>query len=175
MTSKELYVELKKAQYDNRPYHRITMMGNKMEIVEQVIDGYWRERFLLNDSDKTAYELMDDAFILKFLSEKDVDWESVGTIDNNRNAYSFSAYYQRFAVEKFKEGVALVEWTLYPDGRYFMDEDGYGMEDNDASVLYGFIDTHANVVIPFQAKTWEELEKMRPDAVRIAKKSHSKN
>lgn len=70
MTSIELYVELKKAQYDNRPYHRITMMGNKMEIVEQVIDGYWRERFLLNDSDKTAYELMDNAFILKFLSEK---------------------------------------------------------------------------------------------------------
>ena len=70
MTSKELYVELKKAQYDSRPYHRITMMGNKMEIVEQVIDGYWRERFLLNDSDKTAYELMDNAFILKSLSEK---------------------------------------------------------------------------------------------------------
>lgn len=175
MTSKELYVELKKAQYDNRPYHRITMMGNKMEIVEQVIDGYWRERFLLNDSNKTAYELMDDSFILKFLSEKDVDWESVGTIDNNRNAYSFSAYYQRFAVEKFKEGVALVEWTLYPDGRYFMDEDGYGMEDNDASVLYGFIDTHANVVIPFQAKSWEELEKQRSKAVRNAKESYSKN
>lgn len=56
-----------------------------------------------------------------------------------------------------------------------MDEDGYGMEDNDASVLYGFIDTHANVVIPFQAKSWEGLEKMRPDAVLIAKKSHSKN
>ncbi len=32
---------------------------------------------------------------------------------------------------KFKNGVVLVEWTLYPDGRYFMDEDGYGMEDND--------------------------------------------
>ncbi len=175
MTPQELYVELKKAQYDSRPYDRLTGMGDNMEIVEEVIDNYWRERFLINNADKTAYELMDRSLRLTFLTEKDVDWESVRTLDNNRNAYSFSAYYQRFAVEKFKEGVALVEWTLYPDGRYFMDEDGYGMEDNDASVLYGFIDTHANVVIPFQAKSWEGLEKMRPDAVLIAKKSHSKN
>lgn len=175
MTPHELYVELKKAQYDSRPYDRLTGMGDNMEIVEEVIDNYWRERFLINNADKTAYELMDRSLRLTFLTEKDVDWESVRTLDNNRNAYSFSAYYQRFAVEKFKEGVALVEWTLYPDGRYFMDEDGYGMEDNDASVLYGFIDTHANVVIPFQAKSWEGLEKMRPDAVLIAKKSHSKN
>lgn len=175
MTPHELYVELKKAQYDSRPYDRLTGMGDNMEIVEEVIDNYWRERFLINNADKTVYELMDRSLRLTFLTEKDVDWESVRTLDNNRNAYSFSAYYQRFAVEKFKEGVALVEWTLYPDGRYFMDEDGYGMEDNDASVLYGFIDTHANVVIPFQAKSWEGLEKMRPDAVLIAKKSHSKN
>ena len=175
MTPHELYVELKKVQHDNRPYHRITEMGDKMEIVEEVIDNYWRERFLINNAEKTAYELMDRSLRLTFLTEKDVDWESVRTLDNNRNAYSFSAYYQRFAVEKFKEGVAIVEWTLYPDGRYFMDEDGYGMEDNDASVLYGFIDTHANVVIPFQAKSWEELEKQRPDAVRNAKESHSKN
>lgn len=73
--------------------------------------------------------------------------------ENNRNAYCYSAYCQRFAVEQFKNGAALVEWTLYPDGQYFMDEDGYGMEYTDASVLYGFIDRHARVVVPFQAKT----------------------
>ncbi len=50
-----------------------------------------------------------------------------------------------------------------------MDEDGYGMEYNDASVLNGFIDRHARVVVPFQAKTWEELEKQRPEAVHRAK------
>ena len=175
MTPRELYVELKKAQYDSRPYDRLTGMGNSMEIVEEVIDGYWRERFLINNAEKTAYELMDRSLHLTFLTEKDVDWESVRTLENNRNAYSFSAYYQRFVVEKFKEGVALVEWTLYPDGRYFMDEDGYGMEDNDESVLYGFIDTRANVVIPFQAKSWKELEKQRSEAVRIAKELCAEN
>lgn len=140
-----------------------------MEIVEQVINDYWRQRFLVNHKEKTAYELMDSSLTLQFIKEKDVDWKGVGALENNQNAYSYSAYYQRFAVEQFKDGVALVEWTLYPDGRYFMDEDGFGMEDNDESVLYGFIDTHANVVVPFQAKSWEELEKQRPEAVRRAK------
>lgn len=174
MTPRELYAELKKAQYDSRPYDRLTELGDNMEIVEEVINDYWRERFLVNHGDGTAYELMDRSLRLTFLTEKDVDWESVRTLENNRNAYSFSAYYQRFAVEKFKDGVALVEWTLYPDGRYFMDEDGYGMEDNDESVLYGFIDTHANVVIPFQARSWKELEKRRSEAVRIAKELNAK-
>lgn len=175
MTAKELYLELKKSKYDDRPYDRLTDMGNRMEIVEEVIYGYWRERFLLNNAEETAYELMDGSLHLKFLTEKDVDWDSVKTLENNSNAYSFSAYYQRFAVEKYNDGVALVEWTLYPDGRYFMDEDGFGMEDNDESVLYGFIDTHANVVVPFQAKSWEELEKQRPEAVRIAKELNAKH
>lgn len=79
MTPQELYVELKKAQYDSRPYDRLTGMGDNMEIVEEVIDNYWRERFLINNADKTAYELMDRSLRLTFLTEKDVDWESVRT------------------------------------------------------------------------------------------------
>jgi len=143
--------------------------GEGMEIVEEVISDYWRERFLVNHEAKEAYELMNRSFTLTFISNNDVDWKGVETLDNNSNAYSFSAYYQRFAVEQFKNGVALVEWTLYPDGRYFIDEDGFGMEDNDESVLYGFIDKKARVVVPFQAKGWKELEKQRKTAERRAK------
>ena len=159
MNAKELYIELQKSKYDERPFHRIKDCGDRMEIVEEVISDYWRERFLINHDEKEAYEVMNSCLSLTFISNDDVDWRDVETLENNSNAYSFSAYYQRFAIGKFKNGVALVEWTLYPDGQYFMDEDGYGMEDNDESVLYGFIDTHANVVVPFQGKSWEELEK----------------
>lgn len=173
MTPKELYIELKKSKYDDRPYGRMKNHGQEMEIVEEVIIGYWRERFLINHAEKVAFELMDSSLQLKFLTEKDVDWDSVQTLENNRNAYSFSAFYQRFDVKKFENGVALVEWTLYPDGRYFMDDDGFGMEDNDPSVVYGFIDTHANVVIPFQAKSMGEMEKLRPEAVRAANECNS--
>lgn len=174
MTPKELFQELQKPQYDSDPYDRMDDWGNNTEIIEESIDGYWRERFLVNHADKTAYELMDSNLTLKFIGEQDVDWEGVETLENNQNAYSYSAYYQRFAVEPFKQGVALVTWTLYPDGEYFMDDDGFGMENNDASILYGFIDTHANVVVPFQAKSWEELEKQRPEAIRCAKEIEAK-
>lgn len=170
MNAKELYIELQKSVYDQRPYHRMKDWGEGMEIVEEVISDYWRERFLINHQSKEAYELMNRSLTLTFLTKEDVDWEGIKTLDNNHNAYTFSAYYQRFAVGQFKKGVALVEWTLYPDGRYFMDEDGYGMEDNDESVLYGFIDKQARVVVPFQAKGWEELEKQRPEAEIRAKK-----
>lgn len=171
MNAKELYIELQKSVYDQRPYHRMKDWGEGMEIVEEVISNYWRERFLVDNEAKEAYQLMDCGLTLTFLSKEDVDWEGVATLDNNRNAYKFSAYYQRFAVEQFKNGVALVKWTLYPDGYYFMDEDGYGMEDNDESALYGFIDKKARVVVPFQAKDWKEIEKQRPEAERRAKES----
>lgn len=169
MNAKELYMELQKPMYDNRPYSRMKDCGEGMEIVKEVIDGYWRERFLVDNDAKEAYQLMNSCLTLTFLSNEDVDWEGVESLDNNSNAYSFSAYYQRFAVEKFKNGVALVKWTLYPDGYYFIDEDGYGMEDNDESALYGFIDKKARVVVPFQAKSWEELEKQRLVAERRAR------
>lgn len=173
MTPQELYIELQKPIYNSRPYSRMSDWGNRTEIVEESINGYWRERFLINHADKTAYELMDSGLTLKFIGKQDVDWGGVESLENNKNAYSYSAYYQRFAVEPFKQGVALVTWTLYPDGQYFMDEDGFGMEDNDASIIYGFIDAHANVVVPFQAKHWEELEKQRPEAIRLAKEIKS--
>lgn len=177
MNAKELYIELQKSVYDQRPYHRMKDWGEGMEIVEEAISDYWRERFLINHEAKEAYKLMDSSLHLTFISEKDVDWDGVESLENNRNAYCYSAYYQRFAVEQFKNGVALVEWTLYPDGQYFMDDDGYGMEDNEASVLYGFIDRHARVVVPFQAKTWKELEIQRKTAEQRTKVSqcNSKN
>jgi len=31
---------------------------------------------------------------------------------------------------------------LYPDGRYFADEDGYGMEDNEEENVYCIIDSN---------------------------------
>jgi hypothetical protein len=39
---------------------------------------------------------------------------------------------------------------LYPDGMYFADEDGFGMEDNDEVEIYCVIDKDFNVLRPFQ-------------------------
>ena len=39
---------------------------------------------------------------------------------------------------------------LYPDGRYFADSDGFGMEDNDEEEVYAIIDTNLMIVKPFR-------------------------
>lgn len=164
MNAKELYIELQNPRYETYPFSRSKDWGEEMEIVSEVISGYWRMRFLVNHLLKEAFVLMQRDLTLPFISQEDVDWVDVESLDNNSKAYAFSAYYQRFSVGTFRNGVACVEWTLYPDGRYFMDEDGFGMEDNDESVLYGFIDKKARVVVPFQAKDWKEMDALRPEA-----------
>lgn len=50
----------------------------------------------------------------------------------------------------FKDGLCAISWTLYPDGRYFADDDGFGMEDNNEEVVYAIIDTELNIIEPFR-------------------------
>lgn len=52
---------------------------------------------------------------------------------------------------------------------FFMDEVGFGMEPDGESALIGYIDTQCRVVIPFQAKSWREMDAMRPLAARRAR------
>lgn len=49
----------------------------------------------------------------------------------------------------FKDGISVVEWQLNPDGRYFRDEDGYGMTDNEEITLKGKIDSNGHIVQKF--------------------------
>lgn len=48
---------------------------------------------------------------------------------------------------------------LYPDGRYFADGDGFGMEDNDEVNIDAYIDTECRVLVKFQ--DMEDPEKSR--------------
>ena len=69
-----------------------------------------------------------------------------------------------------KNGVARVDWQLNPDGRYYMDDDGFGMTDDEEIEIYGFIDTKGNVLVKFKAiKDRKELEVMRKEAEEIVK------
>lgn len=50
----------------------------------------------------------------------------------------------------FHNGVSKVEWQLNPDGRYFMDEDGFGMTDDEEIAIYGKIDSNGRIVEKFK-------------------------
>ena len=56
----------------------------------------------------------------------------------------------RFWIYAYKEGKALVEWTLQPDGRYFEDEDGFGAENCEEITLYSYLDTNGLFTEPFK-------------------------
>lgn len=67
----------------------------------------------------------------------------------------------------FKDGYAAICWTLYPDGEYFADEDGFGVENNNEETVYGIINTDFEIVAPFRPlenprevlKEWREGKK----------------
>ena len=68
-------------------------------------------------------------------------------------------------IRSFQNGVALVEWQLNPDGRYYTDDDGFGMTDDEEVNIYGFIDRLGNVVMSFRAvKNYRELNTLRLEA-----------
>lgn len=62
--------------------------------------------------------------------------------------------------------MAQVSWQLNPDGMYFMDEDGFGMTDDDEVKIYGFIDRQSKILVKFLHinEDWKRLEIMKKEA-----------
>lgn len=58
----------------------------------------------------------------------------------------------RFRTEFSKYGMNryIMRWQVQPDGRYWADEDGYGMTIDSEVVLYAFIDKNGDFMGPFR-------------------------
>ena len=64
------------------------------------------------------------------VEDKDIDYDSIHRhhnhyhccVDCKRVEFGFNRY------NDFKNGLCALVWTTYPDGRYFADEDGFGMD-----------------------------------------------
>ena len=81
-------------------------------------------------------------------------------------AQRLSALFPTFVI-RFQNGVAELHWQLNPDGRYYRDDDGYGMTDDEEITVCGFIDADMNVLVKFQyiGDDWERLKEMRREAL----------
>lgn len=102
--------------------------------------------------------MVDENGRLVGFTKKDVDYESVGKLEHSGDAYAMETCYGGIGrYWDFKDGICVLCWTLYPDGRYFADSDGFGMEDNDEVEVYAIIDRHMHVLIPFQSMTESEM------------------
>ena len=109
-----------------------------------------KQRIIVNTALQKAYTIVDNEGNLVSFTKDDIDWESVGKLENNHDAYLLQTCYY-FGIDDYKDGKACIHWMLYPDGRYFADEDGFGMKDNDEVNVCGVIDTECRVVVKFHA------------------------
>jgi hypothetical protein len=136
---------------------------NKSPRVYVKHDDNTKKITLINEFTKEAIVLVDDHGNLVNFTKEDIDFVKVNQLENSFNAAKLVAPYG-FYVDPFINGVALVSWTLYPDGRYFEDEDGFGGENCRETTIYGFIDTHGRVKIPFQNMSDDDIAALRHKA-----------
>ena len=167
----KLYKELYAEKYTKQPFD-YDDLGEGMGVIGETMCGWWKHRYLINHNTKCAYEFMDKDQILCTVTEDDIDWESLKDLpkDAQEEARALSFHFPSF-IRSFKNGVAKVSWQLNPDGRYFMDEDGYGMTDDEEIEIYGFIDQKAKVVVKFRNinEDYGELDTMREVAEEIVR------
>jgi hypothetical protein len=84
-------------------------------------------------------------------TKEDIDYKSLDGIEHTGDAYRMEVDYAGMGrYSDFCDGICAIYWMLYPDGMYFADEDGFGMEDNDEVEIYCVIDKDFNVLRPFR-------------------------
>jgi len=114
---------------------------------------------------------MDRNECLVTVTTDDIDFDSLKDLPEDvvEVAQCLSIHFPSF-IRWFHNGVVQVDWQLNPDGRYYLDDDGYGMADDEVIEVYGFIDTNGNVLVKFRAfKESSELETMRQEAEKKVK------
>ena len=146
-TYEDLMAELEKSDEEADFRHRD--MGCGMLRFKSKSYGN-KQSFIVNTELKKAYPISAVDGTLVGFTKDDIDWDNVGQLENNGDAYRLQASYY-FGIGDYKDGRARVDWMLYPDGRYFADEDGFGMEDNDEVNVHAYIDTECRVVVKFHS------------------------
>ena len=82
------------------------------------------------------------------VNDNEIDIRAIAKVCENglHNAQSKAIRYAGVnRWDGFKNGMCAITWTLYPDGRYFADSDGFGMEDNDEEVPIILMHHHAHI------------------------------
>lgn len=128
-------------------------LEDDMTVVLQDFIGWNKPRFLLNERLKTGFEFMDEKLNLKTVNHGDINWNSLKRCSSGAISVAEALFCPYpILITKYIGGRAEVVWTLNPDGMFFMDEDGFGMETGDDGIevkIIGYIDRNGNVVKKF--------------------------
>lgn len=107
--------------------------------------------FLLDTVSREARELRGADDILKLWDASAIEPRATEGLPDRAagNAEMMRAAYY-FGVEMFEAGTAPVSWMLQPDGCYYADSDGYGIEDDYEVNFRARIDRAGNIVAKFK-------------------------
>ncbi len=163
-TSKELYKMLS-ADFNIEEKFDFDDLGEGMM---QAWEKGSRRVFLINTTAQDAWELLTAHGRFSYWNRSAV--EIADTFDlpykPQRNAVELRAPYY-FGIDKFKDGVASVTWSLQRQSKYSPDGDGFDIKPE--IEFTAFINTSANILIPFQSMDNTLKELYRVQAVTILK------
>lgn len=112
------------------------------------VDKYG-DRYLVNKKTGKARQISMPGFVVGF-SDDEIDFATLDKLPNSKNAHSRRMDYARIGRwDNCKNGLIALSWMLCPEGGYFADEDGFGMEDNDELKVYCVMNDNLEVVRPF--------------------------
>ena len=107
------------------------------------------DEYLVNKTTGKVRQIASYGQLVGF-SDEEIDFETLDKVPNSHNAHSRSINYAHInRWDNCQNGIFALSWMLYPDGRYFEDEDGFGGEDNDELMVYCVMDDDFNVIRPF--------------------------
>ena len=161
----KMYQLFKDKRYEDRPYKKESI-GDGMFLIYQLFWSWWKPRYLIDEKAKCAYEFMDGNEYLTTVTADDIDWESLKGLPTKAisTARSLSFHYPSF-VYGYRNGVAEVSWQLNPDGHYYMDDDGFGMTDDEEITIYGYVDRTGKPLTKFKyVKDSNQMKEMRRQA-----------
>ena len=147
---KIIYQKLTSPQYKTRPYSQ-SDLGEDMILVSQDICEYIKPRYLMDCRTKRAVEFMDKSQRLLTVTDDDIDWRSLECVEDE-DAIDVARYHLFIYpgdISRYENGMAEVRWEINPDGRFYCDEDGFGMTGDVERTLYGAIDRKGKVVKKF--------------------------
>lgn len=107
------------------------------------------DRYLVNKVTGKARQISMPGFVVGF-SDEEIDFATIDKLPNSHNAHSRRMDYGSISWwDRCRNGLIALGWTLYPDGCYFADEDGFGMEVNGELKVYCVMNDNLEVVRPF--------------------------
>lgn len=113
-----------------------------------LLSGEGRSYTIINKETGEARQLISKSGAL-LVADNEIDFGAIKKGCPNFNGCKTVEYwFGRYC--NFKNGVCAICWTIYPDGRYFADEDGFGIEDNEEEKVYCIINKDLEIIVPFQ-------------------------